>query len=107
MTPRRGEVWWVVLDPRIGEKVRTVRGCVVIGRNSVNQNRRTVVVVPLAATREAHPPITVAVQAGEAAAVIDQIRAVPKPRCLKKVGELPREALERVESALRTVLGLG
>src|SRR5258708_33153313 len=42
--PRRGEVWWVRLDPALGSEIRKTRPCLVFTTNIVNQYRRTAVV---------------------------------------------------------------
>ena len=82
MTPQRGEVWWVSLDPTQGAEIRKTRPCLVLSANTVNRHRSTVVVVPLSTVACAHPPITVKVscQGQEAVAVVDQVRAVAKHR---------------------------
>jgi mRNA interferase MazF len=78
----RGDVWWVALDPGQGSEIKKTRPCVVLTHNTLNQLRKTVVVVPLSTAAKPHPPITVPVicQGRAAVAVIDQIRAVAKHR---------------------------
>ena len=108
MNPRRGEVWWVNLDPTRGSEIKKTRPCIVLGTNVLNQRRRTVVIVPLSTGPEAAPPLLVPVRcAGKAAtAVVDQIRAVAKERLHRRIGELSAEDLVKIEEALRTVLEL-
>ena len=45
--PRRGEVWWVRLDPTLGSEIAKTRPCVIVSGNVFNRLRRTVVVLPL------------------------------------------------------------
>jgi mRNA interferase MazF len=66
VTPRRGEVWSVALDPTLGSEIATTRPCVVLTRDVVNQHRRTVVVVPLSSSPSASPPIRVVACEAEA-----------------------------------------
>ena len=108
MTPRRGEVWWVALDPTLGSEIRKTRPCVVLTRDVVNEHRRTVVVIPLSSSPAAHPPIRIAVQcAGKpAAVVVDQIRAVTKERLRQRIGVLREEELDAIGGALRQILDL-
>jgi mRNA interferase MazF len=108
VTPRRGEVWWVALDPVLGSEIAKTRPCVVISRDLINQHRRTVVVVPLSSSPSAHPPIRVAVSCGgkAAVAVIDQIRAIAKERLQTRMGVLTEPEMDAIRDALRQVLDL-
>jgi len=47
LTPRRGELWWVSLDPTVGSEINKPRRCLVLSNNILNERRRTVTVVPL------------------------------------------------------------
>jgi len=49
--PRRGEVWWLRLDPTEGSEIAKTRPCVVLTADVLNERRRTVVVVPLRVLR--------------------------------------------------------
>ena len=108
MTPRRGEVWWIVLDPTLGAEISKTRPCLVLTRDLVNQHRRTVVVIPLSTSPEAYPPIRVSVNCGgrPAVAVTDQIRAVAKQRFRQRLGELSDDDMEAVGAALQQILEL-
>ena len=108
MGPRRGDIWWVNLDPARGSEIKKTRPCVVIGTNILNQRRRTVVIIPLSTAPQAAPPLLVPVGCGgkPAVAVVDQIRAVAKERLHRQLGELSPGDLIRVEEALRTILEL-
>lgn len=106
--PRRGEFWWVCLDPAIGSEIRKTRPCVVLTSDVLNKYRRTVIVVPLSAAPEAGPPILVPLTCDgrRAVAVIDQIRAVSKERLRQRIGLISPGHLQAVESAVRQVLEL-
>jgi mRNA interferase MazF len=109
MIPRRGEVWWVRLDPAIGSEIAKTRPCVVLSTNLINERRRTVMVAPLSTSPQAAPPLLVPVDCGDRAAVVvvDQIRAVAKQRLQTRMGELSAEHLKAVAEAVREVLELG
>lgn len=108
MEPRRGEIWWVSLDPAQGPEIKKTRPCLVLTSNVLNRLRQTVVVVPLSTGSNAHPPITVSVscQGKKAVAVIDQVRAVAKHRLKKKLEAASQETMETVTSALTGILEL-
>lgn len=107
--PRRGEVWWVRLDPARGSEIAKTRPCLILSTNVVNERRRTAVVIPLSSSPQPSRPLLVPVSCAgrEAVAVVDQIRAVAKERLEKRLGELTSEHLEAVEQGLRAVLELG
>lgn len=106
--PKRGDVYWVNLDPTIGAEIRKTRPCAVLSVSALNERRRTVVVIPLSSGGTARPPLVVAIPSvgpGHTAR-IDQIRVVDKARLSNQLGRLDRHDLASIESALRTVLGL-
>jgi len=105
---KRGNVWWVNLDPTQGAEIKKKRPCVLIGASPINQARRTVLVVPLSTSGSARPPITVDVRCMERTvlAVCDQIRAVDKSRLVDWIEPMSKEDLDAVSGALNRVLAL-
>ncbi|NDG71520.1 MAG: type II toxin-antitoxin system PemK/MazF family toxin [Proteobacteria bacterium] len=103
---KRGDIWWVALEPGQGSEIKKTRPCVVLTNDTLNRLRKTVVVVPLSTASKAHPPITVPVtcQGRAAVAVIDQVRAVAKHRLQSKVESLSSKDLETITMALSTIL---
>lgn len=105
---RRGDVWWVDLDPTRGSEIRKTRPAVVLTADGLNRARRTVVVAPLSTGPEPRPPIVVPTpSAGSASvAVCDQVRAVDKVRLVRREGRLAAADMRAVEAGLRAVLEL-
>lgn len=103
---RRGEIWWVCLDPTLGSEIRKTRPCLVLTHDTLNRLRKTVVVIPLSTAAKPHPPITVPLkcQGRSAVAVIDQIRAIAKQRLKTRIEAAPAEALKRISEALAGIL---
>ena len=83
---KRGDVYWVNLDPTRGSEIRKTRPCVLVGATPINKARRTVIVVPLSSSGVLRPPLTVSVNClgKQALAVCDQIRAIDKTRLVKE-----------------------
>ena len=108
MTPARGEVWWVRLDPTLGSEIRKTRPALVMTTDVLNRMRQTVVVVPLSTAAAAHPPVTVPVhcQGKRAVAVIDQVRAISRERLVSKIETAPEEDVLAIGEALARVLEL-
>jgi mRNA interferase MazF len=106
--PRRGDVWWVRLDPTLGSEIAKTRPCVILSGNIFNKLRRTIVVVPLSSSPEAGAPLLVPVRCDgrDVVAVTDQIRAIAKQRLDRRLGELSSEDLLAIEQGVREVLEL-
>ena len=104
---KRGDVVWVNLDPTVGAEIKKRRPCVIVSLGVLNDQRLTVVVVPLSGSSTPRPPLVVAVPSGaESNARIDQIRAVDKSRVAGVIGKLSSADMAAVAQGLRTVLGL-
>jgi mRNA interferase MazF len=105
---RRGDIWWVALDPTPGSEIRKTRPAVVLSADGLNRVRRTVLVVPLSTGPAPRPPIVVATPSAGAAsvAVCDQLRAVDRTRLTRADGALSAADLRAVEAGLRAVLEL-
>ena len=105
-TIKRGDIWWISLDPTQGSEIRKTRPCLVLTHDTINHLRRTVVVVPLSTAARPHPPITVPVtcQCNSAVAVVDQIRAVAKHRLKSKIEAISADELDEVCRAVSTIL---
>ena len=103
---KRGEIYWVRLDPTEGSEINKTRPCVVLSVNPINNVRKTVVVVPLTSRGPERLPLVVGLQDSESFAVCDQIRAVAKRRLGRADGQLSNDDLTKLEVSLRTVLGL-
>ena len=108
MTPARGELWWVRLDPTLGSEIRKTRPALVVTADVLNRMRQTVVVVPLSTAASAHPPVTVPVhcRGRRAVAVIDQVRAVSRERLVSKIEVASTEDVLSVGEALCRILEL-
>ena len=108
MSLKRGDVYWVNLDPTVGSEIRKKRPCVLIGATPINEARRTVLVLPLSSTGSPHPPLAIKVEClgRKAVAVCDQLRAVDKSRLQEKAGTLRTGDLKKIEDGLRQVLSL-
>jgi mRNA interferase MazF len=105
---KRGEVWWVDLDPTRGSELRKRRPALILSVDALNRARRTVVVVPLSSSPEPRPPLVVPVPSAgpESVAICDQLRAVDKRRLVRVFGRVENAELRAVEDGVRVVLGL-
>jgi mRNA interferase MazF len=108
MHPKRGEVWWVRLDPTVGSEIQKTRPCVVMTNDVFNRRRKTVVVVPISSSAPSCPPLTVAVegQRVRGVAVIEHVRGVSKERFAQHYDSLSDAAMEEIGDALKKLLDI-
>lgn len=105
---KRGDIYWVNLDPTVGSEIKKQRPCVLIGATPINDARRTVLVLPLSSSGTPRPPLVIEVEylGRNVVAVCDQLRAIDKSRLHQKAGSLKPGDLEKIEEGLRQVLSL-
>ena len=106
---KRGAMYWVELDPTQGAEIAKTRPCFVLSASSINQYRKTVVVIPLTTTATPPAPpllITLPSAGANSKARIEHIRAVDKSRLQRKLGTISAQDMQAVESALAEVLAL-
>ena len=108
-TPRRGDIYWVALDPTLGTEIRKTRPAVIVSNDSCNAYGMRVVVLPITSNVSSLYPGEAAVQVRgkPARALGDQIRSIDRARLRSRVGRLREDELQAVDEALRITLGLG
>ena len=106
--PRRGEVWWVALDPAVGTEIGKTRPAVVLSNDSCNVHGTRVVVLPVTGNVASLYPgeARIQIRGRPARALGDQIRSVDRRRLRSRVEVLPPEALAAAEEVVRITLGL-
>jgi mRNA interferase MazF len=106
--PRRGDVYWVNLDPVVGTEIRKTRPAVVISNDSCNRYGTRVVVVPITSNVVSLYPgeAKVELKGKPGRALGDQIRSIDKGRLKARVGRLTADEMSRVDEALAVTLDL-
>jgi mRNA interferase MazF len=106
--PRRGDVYWVILDPTVGSEIKQTRPAVVVSNDSCNTFGSRVVVVPITSNLTTLYPGEAKVRLGkrEGRALGDQLRSIDKARLGKRIARLDRTDLQAVDEALRITLDL-
>jgi mRNA interferase MazF len=100
--PRRGEVFLVNPDPKVGREIRKARPCVIVSPNELNAHLATFIVAP--PTTGAHPyPFRVACRFGgkDGHIVLDQLRTVDRLRLSRKLGALTPVTQQKVVTVLQ------
>ncbi len=89
---RRGEVWWVNLDPTVGTEVRKTRPAIIVSPSDMNAALPRVIIAPL--TSKAHPlgcRPRVTFEKTDGFILLDQLRSVDKQRLVSPLGSIAEE----------------
>ncbi len=108
MHPRRGEVWWVSLDPSVGGEIQKTRPAIIMSNNAANSMLNRVIVVPLTSqTTKVYPGEALVTLNGEQRkAMADQIMIAAKQRLRAKLGGLSMSDVTAVQNAVLLQLGI-
>jgi len=111
--PRRGELYWVDLDPTIGSEIAKTRPAVIISNDIGNQYSARVIVAAVTSGGTGRVfPFEVLVPAGEGGldvtskVLLDQIRSIDKRRLRRLIGALPPPRMGEVDQAIRLSLAI-
>ena len=106
--PRRGEIYWVALDPVVGTEIKKTRPAVVVSNDSCNTHGSRVVVLPVTSNVDSLYPGEALIRIkGQPGRVLgDQIRSLDKIRLRSRIGSLTAEEMAAVDEALLVTLGI-
>lgn len=106
--PRRGDIYWVALDPAIGSETQKTRPCVIISNNAQNKKSLRVIVAPITSNVKSIYPFEAQlfVDGKKGKAMLDQIKTVDKQRLGKKIGCIDFEVAIAIDQALKISLAL-
>jgi mRNA interferase MazF len=106
--PRRGDVYWVTLDPVVGTEIRKTRPAVIVSNDSCNRYGTRVVVLPITSNVASLFPgeAMVAVKEKPGRALGDQIRSIDKARLKARAGAATADEMARIDEALAITLAL-
>ena len=86
---KRGEVYWVTLDPTVGSEIRKTRPALIISPDDMNAALPRVIIAPLTSKGQplgCRPALTF--DGKPARILLDQIRTIDKQRLSGKLGEI-------------------
>jgi len=104
---RRGDVYWVKLDPIEGSEIGKTRPAVVISNNINNEFADTVTVLPVTSSVGKVYPFEVllnkgiANMPGDSKVKANQIRTVDKKRLKERIGTIPDAILIEIETSVK------
>jgi mRNA interferase MazF len=106
--PKRGDVYWVNLDPTIGSEINKKRPCLIISNDEGNEVSSRVAVAAITSTCKALYPFHVKIHMNkkEGRILLNQIRTIDKSRLERKITSLEKETMIQVNKALKIYLAL-
>ncbi len=106
--PKRGEIYWVKLDPTVGSEINKTRPALVVSNDSGNEYGQRVIVAPITSSvKKVYPfEVKLEIEQREGKALLDQLRSVDKQRLSKKLSTLDYETMQLVNKALKIALDL-
>lgn len=106
--PKRGDIFWISLDPTVGSEIQKKRPCLIISNDSANAYHNRVIIAPLTSQIKTvySFEVLVLVNQKEGKILLDQIRCVDKIRLGKKICSIDSYIMQQVEKALKLVLAL-
>jgi mRNA interferase MazF len=106
--PKRGDIFWVNLDPTVGSEINKTRPAVVVSNDAGNEKSLRVIIAPITSSvRHIYPFETkLTVQGKEGKVLLDQIRSIDKQRLLKKIAIVDLDTMQLIDRALKIALSL-
>jgi mRNA interferase MazF len=111
---KRGEIYLVSFDPTIGHEIKKTRPALVI-QNDVGNKYSPVTIVAAITSKisQISYPVEVVIEPDgtngltlRSAIRLDQLRTVDRQRLVKRLGQIDRSRMSKVDEAVRISLGL-
>ena len=106
--PKRGEIYWVNLEPTLGAESKKKRPGLVISNDIGNEISNLVVIAPITskATKIYPFEVKLTLEGKNGKIMLNQCRAIDKARLLKKMGSIDLITMHAVEEAIKIVFAL-
>jgi mRNA interferase MazF len=101
--PRRGDIFWVNLDPTVGTEVRKTRPAVILSNDAQNEAGQRVLAAPLTSntSRVFSFEAPILVDGKPAKAMLDQVRCLDQSRLGRRMGSASKDEITAIERALK------
>lgn len=106
--PKRGDIFWVNLDPTIGGETNKTRPALVISNDIGNEMANIVVIAPITSkVKNIYPfEVRISVKGKIGKVMINQCRTVDKSRLTSKIDSVDQETMRLVEDAIKIVFSI-
>ena len=106
--PRRGDIYWVDLNPTIGAEINKTRPALIVSNNIANEMARIIMVAPITSKIKTLYPfeVKVTLNGKDGKIMLNQCRAIDKSRLTEKIDSIDPETMKLAEEAIKIVFGL-
>lgn len=107
-TIKRGDVFWVKLDPAIGSEIKKTRPAVVISNNIQNEIGVRFIVAPITSSIDKVYPFEALLEIAnkKGKAQLDQIRTIDAKRLGDFIVHLSPQEIQQIDLSLKLVLSI-
>ena len=113
MNIKKGEIYLAALDPVLGKEISKTRPVAIVSNDKNNLFSGTVTILPISSqSLDKIYPFEVFLPKGsgnlpkDSKVKADQIRTIDKTRIIRRLGELKKDQIENIETALKIHLDL-
>ncbi len=111
---KRGEVYYVDLNPTEGSEINKIRPAIIVSNNEINQFSTVILIVPCTTYKKGRKIYRsqVLIKADEdgltndSVALGEQMRSISKTRIKSKLGQISDQVLTKIDQALAVALSL-
>lgn len=106
--PKRGDLFWVALDPTLGSEIQKTQPAVIVSNDIGNECSNIVIVAPIRSNvKEVYSfNVLIKLENIEEKILLNQIRAIDKKRLCNRIGACNAETIRKIDTALKVVLNL-
>ena len=106
--PKRGDIYWIELDPTMGTEIQKKRPCLILSNNSQNKKGTRVIAAPITSkVKNVYPfEAKIIIKGRDCKVLLDQIRALDKQRITSRIDSIDADTMLQVEEALKITLAL-
>ena len=97
------EIWWVSLDPKIGDEIEKRKPCLIISPNELNYLNTRIIAPITSKGFEAPYRVDFTLLDKKARILCDQIRCVSTERFVEKITNLDAKNTAKVKQILKTM----
>lgn len=106
--PKRGDIYWIDLDPTVGTETQKKRPCLILSNNIHNKKMPRVIAAPITSQTKVIFPFELLVQIRDKKGkiMLDQLRCFDKQRLKGKYWSLDEITMQEIEEKLKRLLDL-
>lgn len=109
ITIKRGDVFWVDLDPARNTEIQKTRPCLIISNDLMNENYTRVIVAPITSNVKKVYPFDHKLHENNdlnGKVILHQLRTVDKSRLGKKISTIPLKEMNEIDEIIEFIMGL-